>query len=279
MVDRPDIEDSAVVIAHFHPDGRVARGMVNLVRHLSKKARKTVFVSTGINDDGAESVGPYAEVVRRDNFGYDFWSYKVGVDALGELDGLEKILFLNSSFIATDPEALTACFFQPEKEPMIKGLTISTESTPHIQSYLFSFETGKLINSSAFKDWWGNMRPIDDRAQVISQYEFGMSRFFHQQGYKLDAAFHPSNDELFLALGRFIANKSLTLADNSKSIVSLDLNAARALNPTHYLWDALFERFGILKLELLKDNPTEQYLAMIESLESPVRDLIEDALK
>ncbi len=271
-------ETSAVVIAHFHPDGRVADNMVDLVKHLAEKAGNVVFVSTGIGDAAIEALAPYAEIIRRDNFGYDFWSYKIGIDTLGERRGLEKILLLNSSFVATDPEALTAHFLVPEGEPLIRGLTISNEKTPHVQSYLFSFETRELINSSAFEEWWGNMRPLDERAQIISKYEFGMSRFFRQQGYKLDAAFKPTNDELFLAMGRFIANKSLTLADSSKSIVNLDLNAARALNPTHYLWDALFERFGFLKVELLENNPTEQYLGALESVDPGIRALIDDAL-
>lgn len=271
-------EASAVVIAHFHPEGRVAVNTVDLVKYLAPRTGQIVIVSTGINDSAIATVEPYARVIPRDNFGYDFWSYKVGIDALGDRDGLEKILLLNNSFIATDPEALMTCFLQPVKEPRIKGLTISTERIPHIQSYLFSMETRSLINSRAFNEWWGNMRPIDNRAEVISRYEIGMSRYFHQQGYKLTAEFEPSNEDLFLATGRRIANRGLTLTDRSKSIVSLNLNAARALNPTHYLWDVLYERFRILKVELLKKNPTEQYLAMIESLEPEIRDLISDAL-
>lgn len=269
----------AVVIAHFHPEGHVSIDMVNLIKHLFQLSGRIVFVSTGINDSAVETIEPYAKVIRRENVGYDFWSYKVGVEALGDLGELDRLVFLNSSFITIDPESLMSNFFTPVGEPLVKGLTISTERSVHIQSYLFSFETRDLINSSAFKEWWETMQPISKKTDVISQYEIGMSSFFSQRGYALKAVYEPSNQDLFVATGRLIAAGGLVLKDTSKSIVNIDINAARELNPTHYLWDILYERFKIFKKELLKENPTEQNIGWINSLEPEVQQLIRDALK
>ena len=272
-------ESSAVVIAHYHPQGRVADYMVNLVKHLARKSNTIVFVSTGINDAAIETIEAYARVIRRDNIGYDFWSYKLGIDELGDLAGLERLLLLNSSFIATDPESLTPYFFEPVKGPLIKGLTFSHEVNPHIQSYLFSFETSDLIRSSAFKEWWENMQPINDKDEVVRRYECGMSDYFRRKGYKFDTAFKPSKQDLFLATGRLISSRNLTLHNDCSSIIKLDLEKTGVvINPTHYLWDLLYMRFGVLKIKLLKENPTGQNLATIYSLEPKVLQLINDAL-
>ena len=62
--------------------------------------------------------------------------------------------------------------------------------------------------------------------------------------------------------------------------MQLDLDLARKLNPTHFLWDRLYARFGILKLELLRDNPTQQNLARFQqNLPPGLRELIADALR
>lgn len=84
----------AFVIAHYNPDGKVPRDLFNLVTYIAKLSGNIVFVSTNITESEIKKLSPYAHVIARENFGYDFWSYKLGMQRLGDLRQLERIVFL-----------------------------------------------------------------------------------------------------------------------------------------------------------------------------------------
>jgi rhamnosyltransferase len=281
----PSVMAQAAVIAHYHAEGCLPRHLLALVRSLSTRVGRIVFVSTGLSDAAAAELEPLATVIRRENIGYDFWSYKVGIDALGDLSGLERLLLLNSSFISVDPEHLCTAMLAPPEAAALRGISLSHDRGPHLQSYWLSFEGCELINSARFSEWWQAMTPISDREQVIARYEIGLSRWFADAGVPLRPAFVPEPNDLLVALCRVIGNipfsgKTYLDAAHDSDRVQLDLDLARKLNPTHFLWDRLYARFGILKLELLRDNPTQQNLARFQqNLPPGLRELIADALR
>ena len=276
---------TAAVIAHYHAEGRLPRHLLALVRTLSARVDRIVFVSTGLSDAAMAELEPLATVIRRENIGYDFWSYKLGIDALGDRSGLQRLLLVNSSFIGVDPERLFNAMLTPSEGPALRGLSLSQDLGLHLQSYCLAFEGRELIASARFSDWWQAMTPISDREQVIARYELGMSRWFAEAGVPLQAAYVPDRNDLLVALCRAIGNVPFNTstflgADHDSDRVQLDLKQARKLNPTHFLWDRLYARFGILKIELLRDNPTLQSLARFrERLQPEVQALIEDGLR
>ncbi|WP_297803191.1 rhamnan synthesis F family protein [Arenimonas sp. GDDSR-1] len=275
----------AAVIAHYHAEGHLPRHLLALVRVLAARVGRIVFVSTGLSDAAAAELEPFAAVIRRENIGYDFWSYKTGIDALGDRSGLERLLLLNSSFICIDPDRVCAAMLGPIAGPALRGLSLSHDRDLHLQSYCLAFEDRTLIASQHFAEWWQAMTPVSDREQVIIRYELGLSRHFADAGVPLQAAYEPDRNDLLVALCRAIGNANFSSrtylsATHDSDRVQLDLQPARSLNPTHYLWDRLYARFGILKIELLRDNPTRQNLARFRQQLSPaVQSLITDGLR
>lgn len=275
----------AAVIAHYHAEGHLPRHLLALVRVLAARVGRIVFVSTGLSDAAAAELEPFAAVIRRENIGYDFWSYKTGIDALGDRSGLERLLLLNSSFICIDPDRVCAAMLGPIAGPALRGLSLSHDRDLHLQSYCLGFEGRTLIASQHFAEWWQAMTPVSDREQVIIRYELGLSRYFADAGVPLQAAYEPDRNDLLVALCRAIGNANFSSrtylsAAHDSDRVQLDLQPARSLNPTHYLWDRLYARFGILKIELLRDNPTRQNLARFRQQLSPaVQSLITDGLR
>lgn len=275
----------AAVIAHYHAEGHLPRHLLALVRVLAARVGRIVFVSTGLSDAAAAELEPFAAVIRRENIGYDFWSYKTGIDALGDRSGLERLLLLNSSFICIDPDRVCAAMLGPIAGPALRGLSLSHDRDLHLQSYCLGFEGRTLIASQHFAEWWQAMTPVSDREQVIIRYELGLSRYFADAGVPLQAAYEPDRNDLLVALCRAIGNANFSSrtylsATHDSDRVQLDLQPARSLNPTHYLWDRLYARFGILKIELLRDNPTRQNLARFRQQLSPaVQSLITDGLR
>ena len=242
----------AFVVAHYESAGRVALNLRRLVSHLRSLGR-VVFVSTRLDDAGRDSLDG-VEVITRPNEGYDFFSYKRGIESLGGLAAFDGLVILNSSFVCVDPPRLTARFFaRSAPEIDVLGLTANFEYAAHLQSYWIGFETRRVLDSPAFAAWWRDMEPVSDRELVIPRYEVGLSHAMKRAGFTLASAFTPPPHQ----------------------------RSGAHRNPTHIYWDSLFDEFGILKLELLRSNPFRMDLAKLNAMLLARPDwkaLVDDAL-
>jgi rhamnan synthesis protein F len=277
-----DAKKRAFVIAHFHPKGAIAIGLRNLIAALLAYSENVVFVSTNAAPHETGTLPRPVKVITRPNVGYDFYSYKVGIEALGDVSGLDQLVILNSSFVCVDPAKLCANFLSPPARGVdLLGLSASREIELHLQSYFVSFENAAVIGSAAFAEWWRAMQPVSDRSRVISQYEIGMSKYFVERGFRLGAAFAPSPQHKLLALCRAMEFSGRFPDIGPDGTVVLDTAAADSLNPTHFLWDRILEEFGILKLELLKTNPFRLDLRALTAAyqaSADLRRVLDDAL-
>ena len=279
---------TAFVVAHYHTSGRVSGDLRALIRELAALSARVVFVSTGLSEEAAEGLRPHAQVIIRDNFGYDFWSYRVGIEALGDLSGIDRLVVFNSSFVTLSVKALTMPFLGPVGEPCLRAISGCDFGRPHLQSYWVAFETRELLRSTLFERWWSRMTPLSDRLAVIRRYEMGMSSYFRRAGVPLRADFEPTRDDRILALCRMMASRPNEIPfltrpaeEDVDGCPRLDLSQADRLNPTHFLWDRLLRRYGILKLDLLKNNPFDMSLQPLRKMcekEPRYQAVIDDAL-
>lgn len=273
-----------IVIAHYSSSGRLAKHLVNLIQELSKYSKNIIFVSTGILESEISKLTSYATVIARENTGYDFWSYKVGLEELGDFSQFQKVVCFNSSFICLKPDLLLEKAFSPDMPSGLNGITLSKQDFPHVQSYWFSFDGGLLRNSETLQGWWSQLKPISERSSVVKYYEIGMSQWFTERGVTIAVQFEPSREDLLVALARLIASRRTRpeMSPDGSMAVTFDLESAKTLNPTHFLWDTLAKEFGILKLDLLINNPTQQdlrvYLENLKKFDPGLLELVEDAV-
>jgi lipopolysaccharide biosynthesis protein len=253
-------DTTAFIFAHYSPRGGVSRSFRGLVAEARRRSKIVKLISTGLEISSNDQLYNLADVVRRDNFGYDFWSYRIGVlDVIGNMD-VERLVLINSSFVAFDAKRLFDSLLQPIDVPRIRGLTLSHDFSKHAQSYLLSIEGKALIQSPEFNDWWSSMVPISDRNEVIQRYEIGLSRSFEALGIPITSVYQPSNRENLIAISRAVGSLKCPIGDFFADKFTINLDFSKTLNPTHFLWDFIFQRFLIFKTELVKSNPTEQCL-------------------
>jgi rhamnosyltransferase len=243
----------AFVVAHYDPAGRVAWNLRDLVAHLATLGR-VIFVSTNLDEGAARSLSAGVQVITRPNEGYDFYSYKRGIEALGDPGAFDEVVILNSSFVCLDPARLTERFFSSASPDVdMLGLTSNYEYAAHLQSYWISFRGRRVLDSPVFAQWWRDMEPVSDRDLVIPRYEVGMSHAFHNAGFKLASAFSPPAERR---------------------------GATRTATP-HVFWDSLMEGVRRAELELLRTNPFRMDLAKLQAVlqaRPPWRALVDDAL-
>jgi Rhamnan synthesis protein F len=271
----------AVVIAHFHAGGLIQANLRALMQALLALPARVVLVSTSASPEALRTLPARVEAIVRPNTGYDFQSYRVGIAALGDLGPFDELVLLNSSVVYVDVRKVLDRFLAaPRPDADIFALTGSRELVPHLQSFLLAFSK-RVLASDAFTAWWEKLDAANDRNEVIGRFEIGMSAHFAQRGFRLAAAFHATPEQQFRALCRHFEASGQLPAIGSDGKVTLDVNAADALNPTHFLWDAILEQFGVIKAELLKRNPYSLDLRLLSRMllhDAAFRDLVADVL-
>ncbi len=271
---------TAFVIAHFHENGKVALNTHALVEEMAKSSKSVVFVSTNLDEVEANRLKKHTVVIQRENTGYDFWSYKIGIDRLGDLSQFDRVVICNTSFISLDPAFLVQSFSGPIDEVGLRGLTRCGEMGDHIQSYWLSFEGNRLLMSPEFTSWWATMLPLNDRNENINKYEVGITGHFARHGYPLTTLFKGTANQLLIMLSRAISRGSVFFnLENKLQVVPLDLKYALDLNPTIFGWDFILDQIKIIKIEQVKFNYGHQFLDMkISSLNQDSIALINDAI-
>jgi rhamnosyltransferase len=233
---------TALVFAHHDRNGILREDTIRFLNAAPRLYSSLVLVSTNL-DPGAESRLPgQVRVIRRENHGYDFYSYREGL--LDILEGQETgtvpshLTLMNSSFLIfeTGPflDVLQRTF---RKADRATSVTISLEIERHMQSYAMTLGA-QILADHDVRHWWRSMVPIDVRQQVIDRYEIGFSRFLLQKGFSLHAAVPDGWRRRF----------------------------RKVKNPTFGCYRDLFFRAGICKVQLLRENPYKQDLDEILGL-------------
>lgn len=173
-------------------------------------------------------------------------------------------------------------FLKPVCGKALRGLTVSNNPKFHIQSYLFAFETSVLINSNEFKEWWEQMEPLSNRDEVISRYEIGMSDWFSKRGVPIKSALTLDQKDIVRSVCHALVKRNWKITDFTKILrrkLNFYLKIHRNLNPTHFFWMAVYNQSKILKVDLIKNNPTNQDLSkLFKHIDQGQLALINDAI-
>ncbi|UWL60240.1 rhamnan synthesis F family protein [Brucella pseudintermedia] len=221
------------IIAHFDPKGKKTKNWNELLKCISAVCDSGVVVSTGITRAdicAARSMG--FNVITRENVGYDFLSYAVGLDASKYASPSAKRLVCNDSIYVSDPtkfiNALRALIDDPRD---VMFLTKSKEVFLHGQSFGFSLSSA-LFNRRAFREFFNSIRPQPTKWSIIVAYELGFTRLL---------------DELNVSWSALIDADDLNYLKDS--------NLKEEVNPSHYFADEILKRYGFAKIERLISNP------------------------
>lgn len=184
-------------------------------------------------------------LILRENIGLDFGSWSAAVNFLGdELGKYSELLLCNDSILG--PFATLDKIFEAAREQRsdVFGLTDSWEVEHHLQSYFLFFKR-HVFRSRAFRDFWKQHKIYENKLNIISRYEVGLSTYLTRYGYRLDS------------YAPYEKVKEVAFRENALQPELLAALHNDPQNPTLVLWDILVQTFQVpfLKAELLKRNP------------------------
>ncbi len=246
------------VMAHYDPRGRVAPHVRRHVLALADAVDELVVVSTAdLDDDGRDFLARHARLIRRANFGYDFFSYKTGLEA-SRLSDHDEVVVCNDTYVGplTDySQVFTAMESRPAD---FWGLTSSQRVHPHVQSFFVAFRPW-LVDSQAFRGFWGGMSPVSDRARVISEYEVGLTKALTSGGFRWTSYFTETDADRTLAQRRVAwwALHRLPPPRSRRQVQWLRAKTKDPWNPAIALADVALDagRLPYVKIDTLRYDP------------------------
>lgn len=243
---RSDV-DRLALMAHWSPGRDQSRSVSRLVVELQRAGYLVVLCSTSPADGPLqfhpdEPVDP-AEitVIRRWNTGYDFGSWAVAMDHASEHLGADKVLVVNDSLVGpfASLREIIADFETTAAD--VWGLVENDQFVSHLQSYFRGFRYG-VLQEPPLAEFWRDIRVIDDKLELIAEYEFGFTALLEE---------HHFTAECFVHHREVVRN---------------------GLNPTAAGWRALMER-GVPFVKRENFRPDNPYLSDAHLIPGAVREL------
>ena len=143
---------TGAVFAHFDPGGEVSAYVHRYLAELAAAVDTLVVVSTA--DLGAASraeLAAYGRLVVRPNVGYDFSSWKAGLDEIGALVRFDRVVLANDSVIGPVGGIGRVLAHPPAAD--FWAMTASAEIAPHLQSWFIGYE-GSLLRTGLVGAFW-----------------------------------------------------------------------------------------------------------------------------
>ncbi len=247
-------------MAHFDRDGALDPHVRATLLSLAGPGVEMLLVSTGLADGVEAGVD---RVIRRDNRGYDFRSWQAGLEVLGGLQGYDEVVLLNDSFYLARAGALPAAFAAMAGRGFdVWGLTASREERFHLQSYFMAFRPA-AFEAGWFRRFWAGVMPDGDRAAVIARHELTLAAEARTAGLRVGALLMPA-----LWPGRTaIAERwraRVAVAGRRAAVRTVVGGVLLGENTALRRWRETCRVAGVVKVELLRDNPLGADLAGLE---------------
>ena len=222
-------ENMLVVFSHYDKDSKIDDYVVYYLTELKKIGRDILFVSTSENliESETNKISSICyQVIVKQNIGYDFGAWRAGIEIVSNiLEEYQQLILCNDSVYAPIFD-LNKMFESMKGKFDFWGITDNYQHKHHIQSYFMVFSK-KIFLEKYFLDFWKNIKVFKYKESIIQNYEIGLTKLLRDKKYEY-GVYCPS---------KFGDKK----------------------NSTHYYWkNLILEQYSpIIKIELLRDNPTQ----------------------
>ncbi len=163
------------VFAHYDKDNTVDEYVYYYLNELLTIVQKLVFVT--VSDIPKKDVERLEElnieVIKRENIGYDFYSYKVGIEQL-DLNLYDELIVCNDSVFGPLFPMKKIFDKMNTEECDFWGITDSRLIAYHLQSYFLVFRKS-ILQSLTFSQFWKELKILEDKNEIIKRYEIGLS--------------------------------------------------------------------------------------------------------
>ena len=246
-------------MAHFDVDGEIAPHARRHVEALREVAIRLVVVTTSqLTDEARDWLAARGELIERANLGYDFMSYKAGLEHAGDLSRYDEVVLCNDSFVGPLVSYQDVFAAMEDRRTDFWGMTRSDRIDRHLQSYFLVFRQS-VVSSVVFRRFWDEMVPLPKRRLVIRKYEVGLTRRLREAGFALASYFEENGADRCTARRRVVWWAVLRNGGGLRALGTRRFwsHAREPWNPVAALADRALgsARLPLVKIDTLRFDP------------------------
>lgn len=249
----------AAVLVHYDRDNKIDDYVYTYINALRLSTKHLVFVSTAkLDQSDIEKLNIFCDtVIVRENIGYDFVSYKIGLESFNYTKYDEVLICNDSVYGPLYPMEKLFTSMQSQKCDFW-GITDNSDMGYHIQSYFILFKKS-ILQSEVFENFWQNVEILHNKDKIIQRYEVGLSQMLIKAGFtpSVSTQFKPTQmQKIAIFIPKF---KAIKILKKLHSILTGKAKIIRIgkVNTSHFFWKEhlLLGNVPFIKIELLRDNP------------------------
>lgn len=201
-----------LIIAHYDPAGQYSTAFFEYVCDLNLYCAESVLVSTGLaRQDKIRAAELFGKVIVRKNEGYDFVSWKTGLEWVGDrISRFDEVVIANDSVFGPFGSFESVFGEMTAQGADFWGLAGNMQFAYHLQSFFVAFSK-KVVSSDAFRRFWSGMSIEPDKQQLIVKHEIGLTQQLIRAGFRTAAFFEPHPIYRAFFSGRKKVRPALTL--------------------------------------------------------------------
>ncbi|MCB9072196.1 MAG: hypothetical protein H6623_01145 [Bdellovibrionaceae bacterium] len=244
----------ALIYAHFDPNGLLHDYVIASLRSYREHCATLVFVSTNVAPQEIHKIQNIVDhTISRENTGYDFLSWKMGLDILPDQQDYDEIIFTNDSIIG--PLGPIKNLFSPiYSQKDFWGISDNIEGGYHLQSYFLAFKK-HVFRSTAFQNWLSSIKPQQSKKSYILHYETSLTQILLSAGFSVGVLY---TEKFYLS--RLLFNRKaspenvpINTPPTQHSVLYTRLREGLSPNPSLKKWKKLLSAgFPFIKKSLFE---------------------------
>ena len=193
-----------LLYVHFNKYNRVSSHVVYQLTQMRSLFSKVIFISNSqVADADVKMLREkhlIDDFIQRQNSGFDFAAWRDGMGFVGfdELVTYDSVTTMNDTCFGPLWEMYSIYQeFETKTTVDFWGLTNNRATKSfreHIQSYFISFKAS-VLRSTAFRDFWENIKEYQDVQKVIDQYETKVTTTLLDAGFQYDVVFDTTKED------------------------------------------------------------------------------------
>lgn len=196
-------------------------------------------------------------VLIRRNVGYDFAAMREGLERFGLPRANTQLVVIANDSVFGPLQPLGPILERIDFTVAdLWGATESWQHYYHLQSYFIAAGPAAMRHP-AWSEFWSNVRPVDHKTWIITQYEVGMTRQLMRAGVRCAALWPYADLVRDIGPGAIKGDADGDVRQEQERRIRGQHIKGRAMNPTTDLWQRLLQAgYPFLKRELLRENPS-----------------------
>lgn len=186
----------------YDPRGEIEDYIPHALRGLRPHMSHILVVANGaLTDEGRAKLAEMSdEVIERENYGYDIWGYKHGLEHAGErIDEYDEVVIANDTWYGPVRSFVDVFDGMDEREVHFWGLTDHARVEPHpfthtgylpyhLQSYWVAVRR-EMLQSEEWQAYWRDLPEMTSYSDAVVKHEGVFTEHFTELGFVGDVAF------------------------------------------------------------------------------------------